>query len=711
MVSEEQLEDIFASGGLLEKSIEGYERRDDQLSMAKDVMRCYNEGAIGVIEAGTGIGKSYAYLSVAMLEAMEDKDERTVVATSNVALQTQLVNKDIPRLLEAIGGRVSYCLLLGRGRYLCLRKLLEAVNSRRAQEEDELFKGDSNEEAIYAWAQSTMTGILDELKPSLLAQPLVRMIASQKESCLRMKCPNFTSCFYYNALARAKQSSLIVTNHSLLFADSSIRAKSGEDYDEAVVIPPYGHLIIDECHNIDEKATDFFSVRIDAQAIQDSYVSLFQAVQKDHDNMRLADIITNLNKEVSLDEAGAFASLAGSFGRQMEDFLAMCICDEDRRRFSSQCLVGETAFDFDRVLSPHLGRCRQALEDFLRVFTSILNIPSGAIGEEDRRWIDMAEGIRRTYIDWYNLLSSFLTWREHEDLVLHYRWKRTGEVAMVMSPLSVADRLWTDLFSKLESVVCTSATVKAGKDFSHFLRQTGLDKAENLVTGFYASPFDYASNALMLYPARGGMAFSARGGEGAREAYADYLARLIVPAIEASGGAALVLFTSYGMMDLVLSKIGEDGIKQRLLVHTKKASTEKLRKDFLEDRDSVLFAQRSFWEGIDVPGDALRLLIVTQLPFTHVEDCIRKARAADLERRGENAFMLINMPDMVIRMKQGLGRLIRSQSDRGVVLIADERMRRFKEAILPSLPPYYVPDEEGLTVDSFPRRIEDFLYN
>lgn len=707
MIEETQLEDIFARGGILDKGLENFEKRDDQLLMAQDVARCYNEDTVGVIEAGTGIGKSYAYLSVAILAALEDDDERTVVATSNVALQQQLINKDLPTLERLMEVDVPYALLLGRGRYVCFAKMTGAVNSYRQKTGDMLFKDEeSDEERIYQWFRNTTTGIVEELEHRLLASPFIARVRSDKDTCMKQKCPHFTRCFYYNALQKARNSRIIVTNHALLFIDSSIRADAGEDYDESVIIPPYNRLVIDECHNIDRAATEFFSTYMDRKWILETHRRLFQVTHKARNGMTLADIVSALRKDAVVEDAGRFETLALQFNQESATLLGSILSDEDRMAFTSQCLIDDTRIPFDQGLCSRCASLSSTLEAFLKTFDFLLDVKD--VAEEDEMYVRMATTIRDTYRSWKHLLDCFVDHASHPDLVFHYQWStRGGDVAMVVSPLSVADRMREDIFDKLQSVVCTSATIKAGKDFSYFLSQIGLDGMEDLVTGFYSSPFDYSHNAMLLYPAReDGMNFNFS----SRREYAHYLAQMIVDVVRSSEGGALVLFTSAEMMNLVYEE-ARDGITQTLLVQKRGTSTEKLRRQFCNDVGSVLFGLRSFWEGIDVPGESLKLLVITQLPFTHVEDPIRRSRSMALARDGKNPYMLIDLPEMLITLKQGIGRLIRSESDRGVVVIADARARRYIQLIRSCIPPYYVPDDEGLTVSSFAQRVEDFLFS
>lgn len=703
MIDYSQLEDIFAKGGLLEKGLENFEKRDDQLSMAWDVAQCYNEDRKGVIEAGTGTGKSYAYLAPAILHALEAPEDRTVIATSNVALQQQLMNKDLPSLVRLLGTDVSYCLLLGRARYVCTSKMLNAVSSFRDRTEALFSEAQSDEERIYAWFRSTATGIVEELDHPLLSSPFLSRVRCDRDSCTKQRCRHFSSCFYYNALEKASKSRIIVTNHALLFIDSSIRIENHEDYDDTVILPPYSRLIIDECHNIDKAATEFYSLSLDNRSCAELWRKLFAISFKEKEGQHLADILSSLNREATAQDARLLESSCSAFGSQLKFFLADLIGPEERRKFKSQCLVTDTAESFSsrRADVMALISCLDDIRRVLRIFLS------GKGQDDDEIYVRMGRSVLESFDSYHTLLSLFLEHDAHRDLVFHYRYGSDRDsTVMMISPLSVASKLNETIFSRLSTVVCTSATVKAGKDFSYFLAQTGLDSFPDLITGFYASPFDYEHNALLLYPdGEDGMGFNI----GSRKAYAHYLASLITDAVSSSEGSALVLFTSNEMMETVYEEV-KDRISARLLIQRRGTSAEKLRREFIEDESSVLFGVRSFWEGIDVPGQALKLLIITQLPFPHVEDPVKRSRCEAIAAAGENPYMKIELPEMLITLKQGLGRLIRSESDRGVAVIADARAKRYISLIRACIPPYSTPEGEMLNVSSFASRIENFLY-
>lgn len=704
MITQDQLDDIFARGGLLERSIPHYEKRDEQLMMASDCAVCFNEDRIGVIEAGTGIGKSFAYLAVALLESLSSPQGRTVVATSNVALQQQLINKDLPALEKAMGVDVPYALLLGRGRYVCMSKILNAVNGERMQAG--LFKDDeSDAERVYSWFRSTKTGIVEELDFRLLSSSFVQAVRSDKDSCLKQRCPYFQKCFYYQAIQRAKKSRLVVTNHALLFIDSSVRAELDSGFDEDVVLPLFNRLIIDECHNIDKSATEFFSIELGKEELNDVFRKLFQVTYTVNCRQTLADIITGFRDDVTVEDARAFYTDMTLFCGDCARFLSGLVSAADRRKYSAQCLIDDTEIDFDSVQRPRAEALLVVLDRIVGMMGHFLSLP---VSEEMDIYKRMAGTLLERLSGWQHLLRMFLDHGSHDELVFYYSYaKNSSDVTMVLSPISVGAMLRANIFDKLDSVICTSATIKAGKDFSYFLRQVGLEGRDDLVTGFYASPFDYSRNAMLLYPAAGdGMKFNIA----VRQSYADYLADMLVAVIDRSEGSALVLFTSTEMLNMVHERIS-GRIRQELLVQKKGSSTEQLRSRFREDVSSVLLGLRTFWEGIDVPGEALKVLVITQLPYVHVEDPVKRARSVRIAREGGNPFMQIDVPEMLISLKQGLGRLIRSASDRGVAIIADGRTARYIELIRACIPPYYVPESENLTVASFPDRVEDFLYS
>lgn len=704
MITQDQLDDIFARGGLLERSIPHYEKRDEQLMMASDCAVCFNEDRIGVIEAGTGIGKSFAYLAVALLESLSSPQGRTVVATSNVALQQQLINKDLPALEKAMGVDVPYALLLGRGRYVCMSKILNAVNGERMQAG--LFKDDeSDAERVYSWFRSTKTGIVEELDYRLLSSSFVQAVRSDKDSCLKQRCPYFQKCFYYQAIQRAKKSRLVVTNHALLFIDSSVRAELDSGFDEDVVLPLFNRLIIDECHNIDKSATEFFSIELGKEELNDVFRKLFQVTYTVNGRQTLANIITGFRDDVTVEDARAFYTDMTLFCGDCARFLSGLVSAADRRKYSAQCLIDDTEIDFDSVQRPRAEALLVVLDRIVGMMGHFLSLP---VSEEMDIYKRMAGTLLERLSGWQHLLRMFLDHGSHDELVFYYSYaKNSSDVTMVLSPISVGAMLRANIFDKLDSVICTSATIKAGKDFSYFLRQVGLEGRDDLVTGFYASPFDYSRNAMLLYPAAGdGMKFNIA----VRQSYADYLADMLVAVIDRSEGSALVLFTSMEMLNMVHERIS-GRIRQELLVQKKGSSTEQLRSRFREDVSSVLLGLRTFWEGIDVPGEALKVLVITQLPYVHVEDPVKRARSVRIAREGGNPFMQIDVPEMLISLKQGLGRLIRSASDRGVAIIADGRTARYIELIRACIPPYYVPESENLTVASFPDRVEDFLYS
>ena len=706
-ITDEMIEDIFAPGGLLEEKTASWEERPDQLQMAKDVARCYNESGIAVIEAGTGIGKSYAYLASAILAGRDDK-QRTVVATSNTALQRQLVDKDLPTLIDALGEGVPYSLLLGRAHYACIRAVLSYTKKARG-EGDELFKDTASiEERVFRWASNTESGIVDEMDLDLLRSAFVKEIRSDKDRCLKQRCPHFSHCFYYKAAEKATKSRIVVTNHALLLIDAAMRAAGEEEYSEQALLPPFNHLVIDECHNIDRAATEYFSAELGGRQMEEVYNKLYRG-----GDMCLADRVAEIRGGVRKEDAEALRATLRSFIDLARALLVNIIQREDVERFSSQCLIDETVRSFDAEIAPTLESLLPMIEEVCRLMEGLrpIILPN-ELDNEDLVRLNIFRSLFDDVRGMAAVIEGFLDHEAHPDQVFWYSYESDGsDVVMHASPLSVGPLLRHMIFDKLESVVCTSATLKTGKDFSFFLKQTGLDDKDDLVTGFYPSPFDYASKALLLYPiCQEAVDFNTK----KKDEYADYLASLIPPLVESSGGGALVLFTSREMLEKVWSRT-KDLVKLPMLKQGRGVNTGELVKTFRSSGDAVLYGLQSFWEGVDIQGDALRLLIITQLPFQNISDCVMKARKRAIARQTGNewaSFREIDLPLMLMRLKQGLGRLIRSQDDRGVALIADGRMgRRYAQTVLSCIPPFARPDDEGQVLSGYPDKVERFLFS
>ncbi|WP_206360984.1 ATP-dependent DNA helicase [Bullifex porci] len=692
MIDPLKIDDILGAGGALSNYFTSYEERGDQIEMSKLVLEGYEKNMAEVIEAGTGIGKSFGYLVPAILHYKET-GEKTVVATSTITLQKQLVDKDLPTLANALSLDIPYALVMGRANYLCLRRYYD--NSVSAS----IFLNDieSSESKLLSWVRSTEEGVLDELE-SLPKGVLKSDIASDYELCLGSKCPYYNKCFFYKSRRKADGAGIIITNHHLLFLDAKKRDENDEDYSEKALLPPYNRLIIDECHNMDKNATSLFTKVL-------SYSSFLWEFRK------LVGVKhgANANNLITL----AAGHSKGTEEKAIEVIKELESCEKLFNHFNSTLVLSLNGSEqrVDRGNYALFLKKYQdsliAIKHSLDLISATLNyiISKSAFSDEDAY---IQQGITSsicTFEGFSSFILEFLNVKEFKDKVYYLVREKTRnreEVGLRISPLEVNDILRESIFDKLGTVICLSATLKVDREFDFFRHQVGLDDRE-ILSGCYESPFDYRRNLLLLID-NGKVIYK----NDQEEEYFEHATNKIVTAIKASGGGALVLFTSYKMLSYVSSRALSELDGMNILIQNGELSRSQLLNRFREDKDSVLFATQSFWEGVDIPGDSLRLLILTKLPYPQVNEPLFKSRCEKIDSEGQSSYMLLSVPSMIMKLKQGLGRLIRSKDDKGVAFILDGRINRNRDYILSQLPACNCP--EDFIDESLERRIEDFLY-
>jgi len=694
MIEDIQLEDILSPGGMLNRAVSRYEERPGQLEMAKKIAQCYNSSKAGIFEAGTGIGKSFAYLSVALLNALENPDERSVIATSTITLQKQLFDHDIPALEEACGMIVPYALMLGRSNYLCLRRLYE--NSAFA----DLFSMDqkSAEGQLATWAATTETGVLDDYKGDMPSGLLRSDISSDFDLCLSGRCPYFNRCFFYRSKRLAESAKIVVTNHHLLFTDSRQRLESGEGYDERFVLPSYSRLVIDECHNIDRNATSLFTRSFSYRDLAFQMRKILRVKYGSEKQSLLEAVCLLSNDTDAYNRINTSLQNASRIAERLNQIMLSILQRPGELRLTSRSFPALQ--EFSEVAMALSEEIKQAVISG----NMLLERTPFVEGEEQKqKTMQSAMDHLAAFVDVIRDFATFSLWTDDVYFLSRRRLGRNlqDNVSINIAPLEVASTLSEALFSQMDTVVCCSATLKVDNEFSYFRKQVGLDRRESL-TGFYESPFDFKSNLLLLLSQDAPMYSNATEKE-----YVEKIVPLISAAIEASGGGALVLFTSNQMMNACFERLN-GSLPFRCLIQMPDVSRSVLLKEFKDDKDSVLFATQSFWEGIDAPGDTLRLVIITKLPFPQLNEPIFAARSEKIEKEGRSSFREISMPEMIMKLKQGFGRLLRSQDDRGVVYMLDGRMNKWREYILNQLPRSFFPEE--LMEESVSRHIENFLY-
>ncbi|MFA6688540.1 MAG: ATP-dependent DNA helicase [Sphaerochaetaceae bacterium] len=700
-MNQNDIYDTFDEGGVLSKNFAAYEYREGQMLMADLVRQAYETHAIAAIEAGTGIGKSFAYLVPALFHAMEEPEDRTVIATATINLQKQLFEKDIPQLFKALGKKCQVALVVGRGNYLCLHRLEELVSSSSLLAQDPA----SEIGRLVSWARNTESGLRSDIEWRLTGE-LWQDVCCDADFCLGYKCPYIKECFLMKARKRASDARILVSNHHLLFSDARMRLDDDMDFDEEAILPPYHCLVIDEAHNIEKNATDFFTGTYSGREMlrQISYLSRRQRGA----NRNLIEEIAPYSLEPGLVDAilDQLSLLVEKVG-DLDTFLlawmqsklstSILIKTEHQRLLGDFCrLAKETEAAAGRLCAS----CVRLLEH-----NSAPDEFEGRLHELSvhAHRIDAAAEVLRQFID-------FSAWGDdvHWFNVETYGKGHQKVVEVLISPLSIAPKLRQSLFEKLQTVVCTSATLDLNDDFQYWSSRVGLplQSDRSYLKATFLSPFDYKHRLLLLTP-QDAPVFT----EAQSDAFVSYASDVVGRSILSAGGGSLVLFTSYQMMKVVRDLAAPMLERQGLTLLTQgEADRFQLLSRFKEDTDSVLFATDSFWEGIDAPGNTLRMVIIVKLPFRVPTDPVFKARQELLDAQGGSGFFHLALPEATMKLKQGFGRLMRSTMDTGVVLILDSRVVRKGYGIymLNALPESYHPET---TTEAITDKIEAFLYN
>jgi len=688
----EKIISALCDGGSVAEKLSSYEPRKAQLDLLSLIISGFNEDALVMAEAGTGVGKSFAYLLPAMHFAGANK-EKVIISTATITLQQQLFEKDIPLVASSMGNvKIKSVIMKGRGNYLCLRRLEDALS------EPSLFDLEYEELSfIHKWSRETKTGEKAELK-SVPGDQAWQVVCSESDLCLGIHCPWKEQCFV-NAMRReASNANIIVVNHHLLFADLAARYQ-GAGYENAVVLPPFNRLVIDEAHKIENAATSFFSAEF-------SRVGLFRQLGRLYHKKRASHygLIVKLCAMISsdkdpLDEIADIIAKTKTCAEDL-DVCALEICGQEGIYRLSP--ASDEAF-LKRTLFDHLKSLRGNL---LKLVGIIKEITEECLDEEKAAdpvvWeiksiIKRLEGIAE-------ICDVFCKYKKHEDEVLWMEKIRSKWTVFTRTPLDLAPMLKDSVFSANKTVICVSATLAINDDFRYWANQcgiTGLDK-RLLLSGCFPSPFPYSSAVLLAAPADAPLPDE--------EGYQDFVNMAVKKLVSAAGGSALILFTSYQSLTCAYNA-ARDELNLLGIRCFKQGDDDRTRllQNFLQDETSCLFATDSFWEGVDAPGDTLRLVIICRLPFRTPGDPVLEARRENLEKLGGNPFLELSLPQAVMKFKQGFGRLMRRSADRGVVAVLDSRLfkKTYGKLFLQSLPE---TKTSFCSLNNNIRDIENFIY-
>ena len=697
----QQIIEALNEGGSVAKKLPSYEPRQAQLDLLELIIRAFNDDALVMAEAGTGVGKSFAYLLPAMHFALEAK-EKVVISTATITLQQQLYEKDIPLVAEAIGGakKIKAVIMKGRGNYLCHRRLDDVLKDQpllNDQEYEEIKR-------INDWAQKSKTGGRSEL-PFQASDSLWARICSESDLCPGLHCPWREQCFVFLLRREAANAHVIVVNHHLLFADLAARYQ-GAGYENAVILPPFSRLIIDEAHTIENAATSFFSAEFGRTGISRQLGRLYHKRRRNKYGLlvKLCGLLPT--EEDLLDNMVQALEKIRSSAEKLDE-CALEICGE-QGIFRLSPAADESFLRSS--LFPSLKSLRKNILSFENIVKDIIenldeDTAATPVVWETRAILRRFEGIAE-------ICAAFCDYKKHEDEVLWIERQRfSGEssklnnwAVLSKTPLDLSPKLKASIFAPNKTVVCVSATLAINDDFSYWASRSGIIGIENrqVLSGCFPSPFPYSKSVLFTVPANTPMPDE--------YGWQEFLGKTTGRLAAMAGGSALILFTSYQTLRNVwaaakseLEPLGIRCLKQG------DDDRSKLLQDFLSDTNSCLFATDSFWEGVDAPGDTLRLVIICRLPFRTPDDPVFEARSEAIQKRGGSPFMELSLPLAVMKFKQGFGRLIRRSSDRGVVAVLDGRLlkKNYGQLFLQSLPETKTNFGD---LDSILRDMENFLY-
>ncbi len=648
------MEEIFGKDGLIAKYHKGYEYRAGQIKMAEAVLRAFENKKHLIVEAGTGTGKTLAYLVPAIAAAIGQK-KRVIISTGTKNLQEQLMEKDIPFLQKVMPKKFSASYMKGRSNYGCLYRIAKAENQPILEGLDEMDYFDE----VRRWARETEIGDRAELTTLPEYIPFWNKINAKSETCIGQKCPDYEPCFITKMRERAEDADIVIVNHHLFFADLSVR---GNQYGK--VLPDYGAVIFDEAHLIEDIAADYFGFQISSFQIDE--------LARDADNLPITDAV------VTRDLTKLVAKIIG-------------LADQFWIRFQQgRGQDGRFPLLPDTFVQKHQGNLEETPlgEAYFALDSALERLETGVDVFSDK--LPEAESLHRRIMQTRFDLDFIV--KQSEKNYVYWIERRGRGMFLRASPIDVSELLQEKLFEKIETVVMTSATLSSNGKFDFIKDRLGLDQSK-VETLLAPSAFDYQKQAVIYLPK--GMP-DPRAPE-----FTQIAAGEIVKILNVTKGHAFVLCTSnYSMnalYELVSMRVNFPCFVQGSI------SKAGILEQFRQTPNAVLFATSSFWQGVDVQGEQLSCVIIDKLPFAVPSDPVVAARTRFIDDNGGKSFFEYSVPNAIITLKQGIGRLIRSKTDKGVIAILDSRLRTkgYGKDFLNSLPKAKITGELKDVADIF----------
>lgn len=719
---------LLDDDGQLSRAIKGFEPREQQKLMMNNIIDAYNKNQVALIEAGTGTGKSVAYLLPAIFWALNTK-EKTLISTHTINLQEQLLYKDIPQLLNALGITLKAVLVKGMSNYLCLRRLAEAGDERSLFEEKER----EELEKIEAWGKTTSDGSLSNL-PFKPASTSWERVCAENDTCNRNGCHFYKDCHFFKARKEAQEAQILIANHSMLFADLAYRKKEDVGIGEPAILPSYQRIVLDEAHSIEDAATDFFAARISqlqllrilsriaAEKRGKQAGKLQQLIDRifDHYKKSMPNQISALMVRLTIDLPAMRRELNENIFETFNSFQTFVEKIQNQKGGDNEKAKREEI----RIRPAHhthefwskdvLIKTKKLIDSLKNYSSAIMSLEAHIKNWENEKlqvildpiFFDL-KALASRLLESASILEHFISEQDTSQKVYWIELqplKSITNTTLVVANLDISEPLLGSLFNPFPTIILCSATMTTNQRFEFIRERLGL-QAERLTNkiiteNLYESPFDYSKQALLAIPT-----------DLPQPSHPDFLESIsthIWEAIKASRGNAFVLFTSYSMLETCHRKLASKFSAHKMTLFKQGDDTRTaLLNKFRTTDYSVLFGTDSFWQGVDVAGDALRCVIIVKLPFRVPTEPIVEARTEAILAQGGDPFLQYSIPNAIVKFKQGFGRLIRHKKDRGCIVCLDTRLitKNYGKFFLNSLPPCQQIFDKG---ESLSQHLQNF---
>lgn len=709
----EYIDSILGANGIFSKESDSYQPRQQQIDMSNSVELALNARKHALIEAGTGTGKTFAYLVPAIKYSFEN-NVKVIISTKTKNLQSQILNKDIPFLKKILPFDFVAEKIVGISNYICFYRLMKYLNSENIDNIKEIrdivsFYCNNNDKFLKIHELSKQKrSLLDELDEDSNTSSIIKRIESiisddeeeineiddsdfennggtredfcdnidnklwsnicaESDSCHKKTCDFYEQCFYFKAKERQRSANVLIVNHALFFSDLAVRKAVNFTMDNAV-LPKHNVVIFDEAHDIENVASNFMGIQVSNHRLKHFTGTLVSNINNNKTlrkivGTKILNELANIVEEITLETISFFNDIREKYSK--------------KEGSSFTLRLKEPNFVNHMPLMGILDKIKNSISDIVECITK---------EEESNREVkDLKVFVERTDLLMIQL-NRLMSMRE-EDWAF---WVDISEkkIAICGSPIDIAKELRTNLFGRIDSCVLTSATIAVNNSFNFIAERLGIDDVDDCITLMVGSPFDYFNQAMLCVPED-----SMEPTVNNSEQFAERVSEQIKKIIKISEGRAFILFTSYKLMndvyDLIIETLND--WEYPAFRQSSNCSRDKLIQQFLDNKNSILFATESFWQGVDVPGEKLSCVIIPKIPFANPSEPLVAARMDFIKEKGLNPFATYSLPDSILKLKQGTGRLIRRETDTGVLAILDRRIltKNYGHQIINSLPKYY----------------------